>query len=482
MKTIVKYLAIFTALMLTNCKTANLNKIRNQLDKKEQWRYQMPQFGDLAAKPNFPKIKSTKLANGLQIFVVEDHKLPIAQISINFKLGSANDPANKAGLNYLTVNMLKEGTKDKSSLELAEEFANLGTDMSVGINKDMSYIQCDIMSDKTPEIFKLISSVLINPRFAQEDFSRIKAKTLDAITANEGMQSYVAQANFLRLAYDRHPYAHPTMGLKKNVEKISLADVKIAHKNNFAANNAAIIAVGDVTLSQIVTEANKYFSLLKPKTFKQQNITYPKNHQRMQTKIVNRENSPQTYMIVGQPAVTHKDKDLAVIEVLNSILAGLPTSRLGSKLREEKGWTYGVHSYTNPLQHKGPIMISTSIKTSHAVEGLSEILKEINKMKTSEVSREELLTAKSGLINSFISRYATLGNISNIITQKFIYSLRDRYDEDYFNAIKNVSAADILRVANKIFDKKNMTAIMVGAVDNIKLDSKVDIGNVIIDN
>lgn len=457
---------------------------REELMEKESFRKNLPKAELAPVKPNFPKAKKQTLANGLTIMVVEDHRLPIAELSLIWKNGSALDPIGKAGLQNLSTLMLKEGTTKMTSLELAEAFANLGTEVSVGSGKDISFISTGVLSNKIDDAMKIIADMAQHPRLSQNDFARIRSQQQHSIGADMSSPAYIAQVKFLMTAYGQnHPYGYPSAGTEKTVKNISLADVKNAHRKNFGPNNAALVVVGDINMEQVVKWAKIYFGAWKEITDPLVALAEPLKSSEMKTILVSRPSLPQTYLLIGTAVADQLDPDLASYEVFQDIIAGMPTSRLGMNLRESKGWTYGIGSSLVPLRVKGPLFFSTSVQVPYGADALSEILKEFENMKTNPVSKAELDASKSGLLNSFASRFNTLKQIASDLWQNFVYNRPLNSDEILYDKIAQVTPEKILAVANKALKKENMIAVAVGELEVMEIPlASMDVGKVTIEN
>lgn len=475
-------LLLLFVMTLTSCSVGNkqIRKDRAELLEKELWRNQLPPEGNDAIKPTFPKVLKSSLKNGLQIFVVEDNRLPIAEVSIVLNHGSASDPVGKSGLNYLSAMMLKEGAGSMNSLELAEAFANLGTEVSVSINQDAVDISSGILSSKVGDTMALLAAMVKEPRMEQTDFDRIKFQHQNLLSSYQGVASYVAQIKFLMAAYgEKHPYANPSSGTLKSISNLTLADIKKAHHDNFGASTAALIVVGDVKLKDIEALAKKYFATWKKTVSKPIKIADPSPGKEMRTILVERNDTPQTYVLVGQPVADRKDPDLAALQVLQSILAGSPASRLDNNLREAKGWTYGVSSSANALRGKGPAIVGSSIQMPFGADALNEMLQEFSKLSTTPVTDVELATAKNNLLLSFAARYSTLGKISDSIANNFAYSLPNNSDEKFYDDLEKVSKESIMKVSARIFKKDQLVAVAVGDLEALEPSmGKLSIGKV----
>ncbi len=475
------------SLMFTGCATVDKGKhittLRDELDKAEQWRYTLPIENSSPEMPRFPAVKTKKLSNGLTLMVVEDNRLPIVSLNLVTKNGSARDPHGQAGLMNLMGEMLKEGTKNRTSMELAEDFANLGTEVSVSVNKDMTTISTGILSDKVEKVIGLLADMVKSPRMDEGDFERIKLQQQSYLTAQQGVLSHVANTNFLMAAYGpKHPYAYPSAGTIETITKLTIKDVKHSHRHNFAPNVAAVVAVGDVSLEQIEALAIKHFGKWHHKASSLTAIKNPPVHKHMQTRLIGRSFSSQTYLLLGQPAVKQKDHDLAALEVLSSIMTRSPMSRLGEKLREEKGWTYGVHSFMHPRLGEGPFLIGSSIQTPFGADALNEILREFDVLRKEPVTAEELTIAKNGLLNSFSSRFSTVTKVADGLAKQFTYSLPAKHFENLYRQISAVTAKDVTKAANRVLKKETTTAVAVGDLEALEASiTKMDVGTVTIE-
>lgn len=461
------FLLISFFLCMPACVSINKNKLinaqRDALDKEEQWRYDVPINETKSQKPIFPQIIKKQLSNGLSVFVLPNNNLPIATISVAFKSGSRFDKKNKAGMFVLLGLMLKEGTKNLSSLELAESFANLGSELSVSTYLDKIIVSADVMSQNIPQVIDLISDVVQNPKFLDEDFTRVKLTLINSLESMQSVPSYVARREFFKVAYgDEHPYSNSIINNPKDLELVTLDDIKAAHTEHFGANNAALIAVGDVDFASLKKNSQKLFTWSK-KVNNSQVIKDPKLATSMQTVLIPQARTPQTYLFVGQLGPSLNDeKARASLDILQTIAASMPTSRLGANLREAKGWSYGVQSEFTPLLSRSVFAFNTSIQVPYGVDALVEMQKEFEKLQTTMVSEEELKSAKSSVLMSFNTLYETLSSSSLAISNKFVYDKDLNYESKYYDEISNITQADVMKAAKEYLSNSHMIAIAVG--------------------
>jgi zinc protease len=471
------FLLVSFFLCMSACISINKNKLinvqRDELDKEEQWRYQLPINETKPQKPIFPEVIKKELGNGLNVFVLPDHNLPIATITITFKSGSRFDKKNKAGTFVLLGLMLKESTKNLSSLELAESFANLGSELSVNTYLDKIIISADVMSQNITQVIDLITDIVQNPAFLEEDFSRVRLTLINNLQSMQAMPSYMARKEFSKAIYgNEHPYSNSIINNPKDLELISINDLKSAHAEHFGANNAALIAVGDVDFAILKKSAQKLFTWSK-KVNDLQIIKEPISQKSMQTILIPQAKTPQTYLFVGQlgPNINN-EKSRAAVDILQTIAASMPTSRLGANLREGKGWTYGVQSEFTPLLSRSIFAFNTSIQVPYGVDALREMQKEFENLQTIMVTQEELSSAKNSVLMSFNSLYESLYSSSLSISNKFVYGKDLNYESKYYDEINAITPADVMQAAKEYLAKDNMVVVAVGDTEVMSVPLK----------
>lgn len=475
---------ITITLLMSSCFTTKtpIALMRDQLDKNEPWRYEVANVKYEPKSPQFPIIKKAVLKNGLSIMVMENKKLPIAHLAVVIKGGASQDPSHLAGLTYLSALMLKEGgSKDLTSLDIAEKLANLGSELTVSVTKNAVSFDVEMLSDKLHDSFNILSAIITTPRLHQEDFVRVKHQHEGLLASKQASPSYLAQVNFMNTIYgENHPYAHPSHGSLKSVGKINHQDIK-KYVEEFNPNQALLIAIGDVSFKEIKHLAKKYLGSWKRKDSQPKKIPDPKTIKTMQTKLISRPDSLQSYLLLGRLGVDQKHEDWPALEVLGNIIAGLPTSRLGMNLREHKGWTYGVQGQMISHLNSGYMMITTSLQAPFGADAIKEIFKELDNMKNTIVSDDELDTAKRRLLDGFLTKYSTLNNIANYMADHFIYDLPLDYEEKHYHNIANLSKEDIQKVARKYLDKNHMSLTLVGDLEALNPVFKLDVGNISVD-
>ena len=290
-----KLLLILSCLFYISCVNLkpNGNKKIEDLAKKESFRYDLPIKEEILIKPNFPNITTKKLSTGLSVYVLSRKDLPIVSLNIVFKAGSSITPNNKPGVINLLALMLKEGSKDKTSLQMANAFADLGTQLEVNVTFDRLSIGVDCTSDKLEAVSKLLSDILENPQFLPSDFLRVKENFIAELESIQAIPGYKAQKEFFNTAYTKqHPYGKSIIDNPKDIENISIDDVKNAYNNYFGSQNAALIIVGDTDYKDIEKKSASLLKFNKKIIQTSNNYSYI-NPKEMQIVLVEQEKTPQ---------------------------------------------------------------------------------------------------------------------------------------------------------------------------------------------
>lgn len=480
----IKWIILSLLFVVVGCKTVQKVPLEvvEQKDH-EEWRYDVPVGEVTPVAPEFPNVSVLTLKNGFKIYAVKDSRLPIVQTILTFKNGSSTDLKPLQGANYLVTQMLTEGAGPYSALALDEEFADLGTEVSSSSSKDYTIISAGALSDKLDRIVELFALMAQKPTFLASDFTRIKSNHLNGLAAKQAVPSYVAQEGFLKMVYGPdHPYGRPTMGSNETVNRITLKDVKTAYTNYFGANNAALIIVGDVEIDHVKQLAEKHFGSWRHKAKTLPVIKAPRASG-IKTLLIERPKTPQSFILVGGAKATYLDPHLPAYELIQEIVAGSPSSRLGANLREAKGWTYGVQVAALPLRGPGPMMLSSSIQVPYGADAIQEILKEFDNMKSEVVADKEFNDAQKGALASYSERFNTVGSVAANLVNMFVYNLPTTYLKDFYGRLAQLTKADLLEASKALFDEKSLAIVGVGDLDvlEIPLSKNTNVGKITIE-
>src|SRR5437899_481023 len=239
----------------------------------ETFRRQMPP--PLAPRPlSFPQPFETKLANGLQVVVVEERLLPIVSIRLSFRSGDANDPANLPGLSDMMTHLLTEGTETRSSRQIAEQVERLGTTLTVGSSSDFTTVAASGLAIYSDEILDLLADVTLRSSFPQNEIDLARENTKQLLIQQRAQPTFLASERVARVMFGEHPYARvsPT---PESLDAMTRDKLVSFRESTFVPNHAVMIVVGDVQRDEILKHIDRLFGNCEPRTLSDSNFSAP---------------------------------------------------------------------------------------------------------------------------------------------------------------------------------------------------------------
>jgi zinc protease len=426
------------------------------------YRQQAPGPGpEVAFHP--PHWKRFKLKNGLDVFLVEFHDLPLVDFNLVIKSGGAANPPDKAGLADLTAHMLDEGTKTRSALEIADQVAALGATLSNGASWDASNVSLSTLSKNLDPALAIFADVVQHPAFDDKEFKRVADNTLTAITRRKDSPPTVASLALSHLLYgQKHPYGAPMAGTDASIKKLTPADLRAFYDANYRPNNAALIVAGDTSEAALRSKLDTAFKGWRGKHVAARKLPAPAGAA-AETKIflIDKAGAPQSSIRVGLVGIERQSPDYFPVTVMNLILGG-GFYRLDLNLREGKGWTYGARSSFDSRKTPGPFTAGGEFVAPHSADSVAEILKELNNIRDGDVTDAELARAKDQITKSFPARFATRASVAAQLAELAVFGFPDSYLTDYTRKIAAVGKDDVRRVARKYLDPAHLTIVVVG--------------------
>lgn len=409
---------------------------------------------------SLPKFHKFTLNNQLEVNFVKKDNLPIVTLNLVVNAGSKYDPENKNGLAYLTALLIDEGAGEYNSLQLDDEIESLGSIFNISTDNDNVHLSMLSLKENLERSAELLSLIYQSPNFLEDDFIREKKKLLSKILQNENEPSYVASTNFDKIIFNNTSYQNPVLGSVKDIEVISNDDVVKYHKAKFQPQNTKLIVVGNVELEELKNILNKYFSsknstLIEPiekPILKKQNSKFY---------IIQKDGSAQSEIRVGHISDMRNEQDYFAKLIANSILGGQFSSRLNLNLREDKGYTYGIHSAFAYYQDAGYFEISTSVNGKDTGAAIKEIQKEISEVKLG-IKDEEIEFTKSYLIKRFPAMFETYSQIAHHLSTLLKFNLSDNYFDNYIERITNCTKQEIETAARNKIKMDELVYVIVG--------------------
>jgi len=423
------------------------------------------------------KYRKVTLDNGLRVILVEHHELPIVAIELMVKAGSVHESRGKPGLAHIVAQLLREGTRTKKSLEISESIDFIGGSLSVDCEYDSSSVTTTALVKHFETILDLLSEVTRFPAFNAEEIELHRDKAITAILREKDNKASIASRHFSEMLYGEHPYAHPPIGTTKGLKAISRDEIIQFHKTHYLPNNSILTVVGDIDYEKTLAGIKETFGGWKRGVVAKSTLTPVPKIDGYKIRIVNKPDLTQTEIRLGHMGIARDDPDYFALMLLNHIFGRGPASRLYTKVRSEKGLTYGANSGFAARKLRGPFYIRTYSKNETAVEALLVVLDELKKLKSGGVTKEELESSKSFYVGHYPLSMETAAQIaSKIIVQEF-YDLPEDYIEKYLDNVMAVSREDIEGAIKRVLDPGNMVITLVSKSEDILKEAKA-LGNV----
>ena len=406
---------------------------------------------------NIKKPQSFTLPNGLQVLIVENHKLP----KVSFSLNIDNTPyaeGSKKGVSSLTSSLIGNGSMKVSKDAFNEEIDFLGADLSFYA----SGASGSSLSKYSGRILELMADGALNPNFTQEEFDKEKDKLLENLKTQEKSVAAVAGRVQNVLAFGKdHPYGEFLS--EETIKNVSLADVENNYNTNFVPENAYLVIIGDIKFKETKKAVEKLFGSWAKASAPSMKYTDPVNVQYSQINFVDMPNAVQSEISL-QNTVNLKmtDPDYFATIVANQILGGDFNSYLNMNLREAHGWTYGARSSIGGSKYISTFRASTQVRNAVTDSAVVEFFKELKKIRTEKVTDEMLSNVKAGYVGKFVMQIEKPQTVAGYALRIKTQGLPEDFYENYIKNINAVTADDVLAVAKKYFLEDNIRVVIVG--------------------
>lgn len=411
-----------------------------------------------------PAIQKQKLSNGLAVWIVEHHEVPLAQVNLIVRSGSAADTIGKYGVGSLTAAMLDEGAGGKSSLEIADALEFLGANLATTSSFDASAIRLSVPVSKLPDALPLMADVAVRPTFPPSELDRLRKERLTGLLQARDNPAALIGLAFPRIVFGpTHRYGTSANGLPPAIEAFTVTDLQAFYRAHYRPDNAALVVVGDVTAASIMPLLEKALGSWKAEGMAPLVAEVPVAPQlkSRQVYIIDKPDAPQSQVRIGWVGVPRSTADFAALEVLNTILGGSFTSRLNQNLREEHGYSYGASSAFDMRLSAGPFLAAAGVQSDKTGPAVQEFVNELNNI-VKPVPDDELKKAKNYVALGFPGEFETTGDLARKIEDLVVYSLPEDTYAKFVGAVTSVTAADLQRLAARYIQPDKMAVVVVG--------------------
>lgn len=419
---------------------------------------------------NLPAIQKKQLANGLPVWIVEMHKVPVAQVNLVMFSGTGEDPAGKFGVASLSTAMLEDGAGSRSALEVADAVDFLGADLGTGAGIDASAVRLHVPVARLADALPVMADVSERPTFPKDELERVRQQRLTALLQAHDDPATIASVAFSRILYGpTHRYGTMTVGTTNTIKSFTPDDLRAFYMSTFRPDNAALVVVGDVRADTVLPLLETNFGAWKPQAAAAPHAVLPSVPEpaKRTVYLIDKPGAAQSQIRIGWIGVPRSTPDFFPITVMNTILGGSFTSRLNENLREQHGYAYGAGSGFDMRLSAGPFTASAGVQSDKTAESLKEFFNELNGI-LKPIPADELARARNYIAFRYPGGFETTGEVSRQLENMLVYHLPDDYFSTYVQKIEAVTAADVQRVAEKYIQPNRFAVVVVGDLKTIE--------------
>jgi len=409
-----------------------------------------------------PAIWEDTPGKGLKLYGIEQKELPLVQFSITLKGGMLLDSPEKTGTANLLSDLMMEGTKNKTPLELEEAIENLGADINIRASKEEIVMQVNTLASKFDEVYKLAEEIILEPRWDEKEFNRIKQETIETINRNKSNPARISGNVFDKLIYGKNsPLGNSTLGTVESVSSVTIDDLKKYYENNFAPSAAWISIVGDISKDKAVSAFSSLADKWQDKKINMPEISIPQEPSKPIVYFVDVPGAKQSEIRIGKLSLRYTDPDYYAATVMNYKLGGSFNGIVNLILREEKGYTYGARTEISGSDYPGTFEASSAVQSNATFESVKIFRDEIAKYRDG-ISEDDLKFTKDALIKSNARRFETLGALLGMLNDIAEYNLPFDYIKNQEEVIKNMTPEEHKALGQKYLQQDKMIYVIVG--------------------
>ncbi len=416
-----------------------------------------------------PAVEAT-LENGLKVLVLEDDRSPIVTMQLTISgAGPLYESRDLAGVAAMTARMLREGTTTRSNSEVLEQVARIGANLntSSAFGSEAARVSASGLSRNMEEWFEVMRDVLLNPTFPEPEFERLRQEQRAGLRQQRTSSGFLANERFSAAVFGDHPAATRT-ATEDSLDAMSTELIAQWHRERYAPQNSILSIAGDVNADEIVSELNDWLSDWEQTDYVAEFPPNPESPEVGQIFLVDRPDSAQTTIYMGDLALDRRDPDYIPLTVMNAVLGGGPSARLFLNLREEKGYTYGAYSSFSALKYPGSWRASADVRTEVTGGALTEFLFELGRMRDEPVAEAELEEVKRSIVAGFALSLERPTSLLSYSTTREIYGFEPDYWETYPERVMAVTPETVQSMAEKYLDPETLQIVVVGDASEIR--------------
>ncbi len=410
-----------------------------------------------------PKVDKFTLPNGMRVYLLENHELPLISGRALVKVGNLLDPKDKTGLSDLTGGMIRSGgTKSKTQEQLNEALEGIAASVESSIGETSGNVSFSALAESADQVMALFAEVLTQPAFNADKIENAKIRERSGISRRNDDAGDIAGREFDKALYGKDtPYGYQVE--YATIDAIKREDMVALYDRYFFPANIMLSVYGDFKSAEMKAKLEKLFANWTAQRAPVPAMPKVVEKARPGMLLVEKTDVTQTFVRIGHLGGKLSDKDYPALEVMSAILGGGFPSRLVRKVRSEMGAAYSIYSnWGANYDHPGAFSIGGSIESKSTVEALSAIQEEVSKLRNLEVTDQELSTAKNTALNSFVFNFDSPAKTLGRMVSYEYWGYPADFLLQYKKGVEAVSKADVLRVTKQYLKPENFTIVAVG--------------------
>jgi len=408
----------------------------------------------------FPPFVTTRLANGMDLVVVEQHKQPVVTVTLAVQAGAIHEPADKVGLSGMVAELLTKGTGSRTADQISAEVEGAGGSVFAGSDNDFTRVSVSSLSDHLPLALDVIADVVTHSTFPAAELELARTRMLSALRVELSQPASIADRIFRREVYGAHPYGRSAT--PASLQAITREDVVNFFTQRVKPTGALLVVAGDVNAARVRQLATEAFGAWRgtpaaaapPPAIPARSLT--------EIILVHKPGAVQSNILAGFTFITPRDPAVYPLTIANKIVGGGTDARLFMILREQHGWTYGSYSFFSRPYGMGAFEANAEVRTAVTDSAVAEMLRQLGRIRTEVPADSEIAAAKNYLAGVFPLTIQTAQQIAGAVASARLLGLPDDYVLRYRERLAAVTTAQLAAAAQRFFTIDKMAILVVG--------------------
>ncbi len=416
-----------------------------------------------------PPYSKFPLKNGMTVYLMEQHEVPLIQVIAAFPAGAVKDAA-KSGLANLTAEALLFGTHSYTKDQIQEELDFIGAGYYSAAGSEVAEVGVSFAKNDTDKVFPILKSILTEPSFDKEEFAKRKSRMLAELEQAREIPRQVIGTYFRKFLFGDHPYGNPVSGTRSSVKTIELEDIKTFYNDNYKPADAVLAIVGDFNAAMMKKKIEKLLRSWNPKgksVVVDTKAALPE-YKENRLLLVNKDDATETQFLIGHFGILYNNPDYIGVQVVNTILGGRFTSWLIQELRVKAGLTYGARSQFNTYKDAGTFIVSSYTRTAKTEEAIDLALNVLDRLHNEGIDSETLLSAKKYMKGQYPPQYETSQRLANLLTDMFFYGYDESFIDNFEKNVEGLTLEKTKELIAKYFSRDNLQFVLIGKAAEIR--------------